>query len=260
MPPLVEPPTVKLPSVRGVIDRRILVNYRVDPEALDAVLPDRFEPKLVDGHGVGGICLIRLRDVRPPGLPAFVGPGSENAAHRIAVEWDEEGTAAADGGDEAGSERRSGVYVPRRDTSSRLNVLLGGRLFSSAQHHATFEVAESDGRYRVRMESTDGEAAVAVDGRTTDALPDDSVFDAVEDSSTFFREGSLGYSPRRDGGYDGVELHTHEWSVTPLAVDSVRSSYFEGARFPDDAVAFDHALLMADIDHEWRQREPLCAP
>jgi hypothetical protein len=243
---------MNLPAVRGVIDRRILVNFRVDPEPLDAVLPDRFDPKLVDGYGVGGICLIRLTDVRPRGFPAAVGLGSENAAHRIAVEWGEN-----DGG---GHTRRSGVFVPRRDTSSWLNATFGDRLFSSAQHHADFLVEESGDRYRVRMESDDGEATVAVDGTVADELPDESVFEAVDESSTFFREGSLGYSPGSDGDYDGVELYTHEWSVTPLAVDSVESSYFLGERFSDEAVSFDHALLMRDIDHEWRRREPLCAP
>ena len=250
---------MKLPAVRGVIDRRILVNYRVDPAALDRVLPEPFDPKPVDGHAVGGICLIRLTGVRPPGVPAAFGLDSENAAHRIAVEWDGSSDGSGDGPEVDGG-RRSGVYVPRRDTSSRLNAVLGGRLFSSVQHHARFETGESGDRYRVRMESDDDEVTVAVDGTVTDALPADSVFDSVSASSSFFRDGSLGYSPRRNGDYDGVELHTHEWAVTPLAVDSVTSSFFEGERFPDDAVAFDHALLMRDIDHEWRQREPLCAP
>ncbi len=51
-----------LPAVRGVIDRRILANYRVEPDALRELLPEPFEPQTVDGWGIGGICLIRLVD------------------------------------------------------------------------------------------------------------------------------------------------------------------------------------------------------
>jgi hypothetical protein len=225
-----------LPTLRGVIDRRILVDYRVDPAALDAVLPERFSPHAVEAHAIGGICLIRLRDLRPTWSPRVVGAGSKNAAHRIAVEVDGEDRA---------------VFVPRRDTDSRVVTLLGGRAFPGVHHHATFDVSEGGGRYAVEMRSDDGER--------TDALPDNSVFDTVAAASAFFEAGSVGYSPDASGDeYERLDLQTLEWSVTPLSVSEVASSYFDA--LPDDAVAFDHALLMRDVDHEWRQREPLCAP
>ncbi len=60
---------MKIPAIRGVIERRVLVNYRVDPAALQRVLPGDFRPLLVDGYGIGGICLIRLGQIRPAGVP-----------------------------------------------------------------------------------------------------------------------------------------------------------------------------------------------
>lgn len=256
-----------VPAVRGVIDRRILANYRVQPTALDAVLPEPFEPWTVDGWGVGGICLIRLTDMRPPGVPAALGMTSENAAHRIAVEWKQ------------GGEQRRGVYVPRRDTNSWLQVVFGSRLFAGAYSHATFLTAERGDRYGVSMWSDDGAANVAVDGRVVEGLPESSVFADLDTASTFFREGSLGYAPAERGvdgvsegdagegavtggerTYEGVELDTDEWAVESLAVDDVYSGYFESERFPDDAVEFDCALLMRDISHAWRQRESICVP
>lgn len=90
-----------VPTVRGLIDRRILVNYRVDPAVMARRLPEPFRPKLFRRHAIGGICLIRLKRIRPAGWPAAIGIGSENAAHRIAVEWDEGGAV------------REGVYIPR---------------------------------------------------------------------------------------------------------------------------------------------------
>lgn len=242
-----------VPAVRGVIDRRILANYRVSPSALDAVLPDPFEPWTVDGHGVGGICLIRMTEMRPPWVPAALGLSSENAAHRIAVEWDD------------GGERRRGVYVPRRDTDSWLQVLLGSRLFSGDYSHATFRTEEDGDQYAVEMRSDDGDANVTVEGTVADRFPTDSVFRDLDAASEFFREGSLGYAPdgqARDGEqtYEGVELDTETWAVEPLAVESVHSGFFEGERFADSEVAFDCALLMRDIDHAWRQRESICAP
>ena len=51
---------MRLPRVHGVIRRRLLVNFRLDPDVAQRQLPASFHPKLHDGHAVAGICLIRL--------------------------------------------------------------------------------------------------------------------------------------------------------------------------------------------------------
>src|SRR4051794_3126993 len=102
---------MRLPTIKGIIDRRILVNYRVDAAVAARLLPGPFRPKLAKGYAMAGICLIRLKHIRPAFVPALAGIGSENAAPRFAVEWARDGR------------RQQGVYIPRRDTSSRLNAL-----------------------------------------------------------------------------------------------------------------------------------------
>src|SRR5262249_7349942 len=42
-------PIVRQPPLRALMERRILVNYRVDPDLLAAALPPPFRPVLVDG-------------------------------------------------------------------------------------------------------------------------------------------------------------------------------------------------------------------
>ncbi|HEX3999632.1 MAG TPA: hypothetical protein VHX65_13855 [Pirellulales bacterium] len=250
---------MQLPVIRGLIDRRILVNYRVEADALRRVLPEPFRPQLVGGVGMAGICLIRLAQVRPEFISRFtprmvpdwftsLGLGSENAAHRIAVEWD----------DPTG-EPRNGVYIPRRDTSSHLNRLVGGRLFPGYQHHARFQVHEADGRYGIRLDSDDGLTHLAVDARISDRLPGDSVFGSLDAASEFFRRGGLGYSATpMPGVFDGLELKSFSWSTTPLAIDHVESSFFDDARrFPRGTVEFDSALLMRRIEHQWHARESI---
>lgn len=231
-----------LGSVQGVIDRRILVNYRVSPDSLREVLPEPFRTKTVDGWGVGGVCLIRLKNVRPERLPIPHGLRSENAAHRAAVEWMEDG------------ELKEGVYVPRRDTSSRLNAVFGDHLFAGTYRHADFDVMENDGRYNVRMRNPGDGEHMHVDCNVVDEFTGDSVFCSLEEISRFFREGSVGYSPGTSG-YEGVELDAFTWEVEPLEVLDATSSYFD-----DLDAELDSALLMRDIPHVWRERESICAP
>lgn len=106
-----------LDTIHGIIERRVLLNYRIDPDVLRRVLPSPFKPKLYAGYGVGGVCMIRFSQLRPRWVPSPLGLKSENAAHRIAVQWVQDG------------EQREGVFIPRRDTNSWFNKTLGGRFF-----------------------------------------------------------------------------------------------------------------------------------
>jgi Uncharacterized conserved protein (COG2071) len=242
---------MKIPVIQGVIARRILVNYRVDPQVLARLLPAPFRPKVINGVGIAGICLIRLEDLRPRFVPAGLGLTSENAAHRIAVVWDEAG------------QPREGVYIPRRDTNRPFNTWAGGRIFPGIHTHATFAVAEGQDRYRVALDSDDGRTHVLVDGRLAPGLPSDSVFPSITAASAFFRPGALGYSPTPDPRrLAGLELRTVNWQIEALAVDRVESSFFaDRALFPAGSAVFDCALLMRHIIHEWHnQGYHTCSP
>lgn len=236
-----------IPAIQGIIDRRILINYRVDPEALLRILPSPFRPQMVAGVGIAGICLIRLKALRPAWLAPAWGMTSENAAHRIAVEWDENGQTF------------SGVYVPRRDSNSRLSVWAGGRLFPGVHHHAHFDCAEDEEHLAVSMRSDDGQSRVEVTARMATELPAASIFGSLTEASAFFERGSLGYSATREAGrFDGLELRCRQWNVQPLNVKSVQSSFFEDRSiFPAGSAEFDCALLMRSIQHEWRSRAEL---
>ncbi|MDX1929126.1 MAG: DUF2071 domain-containing protein [Pirellulaceae bacterium] len=239
---------MRIPTIRGLIDRRLLVNFRVDAAVLTRVCPAPFRPQIVHGYGVAGICLIRLKHIRLKYLPPFVGISSENAAHRIAVQWDSEDTT------------RTGVYIPRRDTSSRLNVIAGGRVFPGVHNHARFDVLEQNDKYQIAMSSFDGSAHLSLEGCVAKELPSDSIFSSLAECSEFFQAGALGYSPANsDQEFDGLELRTRSWHLQPLHVTQVRSSFFENRDvFPEGSVVFDNALLMRGIEHEWLSRESIC--
>ena len=238
---------MKIPTIHGIIDRRILINYAVDPAIAKQIVPAPFSPKIINGKAIVGICLIRLKNVRPKGLPAFLGFGSENGAHRIAVEWTE------------GNEQKEGVYVPRRDTSSRFNTLVGGRVFPGKHYHAKFDVKEDEQNYHVAFKSSDN-TTISIDAQITDTFNPESVFKNLSTASDFFKAGSLGYSPNGNK-YEGLLLNTFKWEVQPLKVDKVISSFFENESiFPKGSVVYDNALLMKNIEHEWSSVEdkPFC--
>lgn len=241
---VIHQPCFQLPVLNGIIERRILVNFRCKPAVLAQLLPPPFRPKTVNRYGIAGICLIRLGGIHPAFLPALCGLTSENAAHRIAVEWDEEGAT------------REGVFIPRRDTDALLNRLVGGKMFPGVHHAAKFEVDETESRFKLEMQSEGGEAFIRVSARVADGLPDGSVFNSLAEASEFFCGGALGWSARSQSNeFDGIELQCREWQMEPLVLEKIESSFFgNAALFPPGSATFDSAFLMRGIAHEWHAR------
>ncbi len=230
---------MKIPVLNGIIDRRILINFTADPKDVEKIIPFPFRPKIYNNKAIVGVCLIRLKNIKPKGFPSFFGIASENGAHRIAVEWNEDG------------ETKQGVYIPRRDTNLRLNAIVGGRLFPGKHYLAKFNVHESNDNYVINLKSSD-KTEISIDAQECESFNQDSIFGNLENVSDFFEKGSVGYSPNGKI-FDGMELKSKSWKVRPLKVRNVKSSFFENEKiFPKGSVKFDNAILMTEIEHEWK--------
>jgi Uncharacterized conserved protein (COG2071) len=240
--------SVRIPTLQGIIKRRFLINFRADPKVVQQILPAPFQPKLHRGHAIVGICLIRLESIRPRWLPCPIGISSENAAHRVAVEWYDVKNLL-----------QEGAFISRRDTSSWVNVFAGGRLFPGEHHRARFEIQESGGHVEFGYRALDGSAEVRFSGSESYSLPAYSCFKNLEEASLFFRTGSLAYSLMHDSQrLDGIILQPREWQVRPFQVDHVFSSFFDDQnRFPKTSIQFDHALIVRDISHAWHMAPDL---
>jgi hypothetical protein len=227
-------------AIDCTIERRLLINYRIDPDVAERHIPAPFRPLVVSGSAVGGICLIRLGNLRPAHLPGAVGLTTENAAHRFAVEWD----------DDQGT--HVGVFIPRRDTNSRLTALAGDRLFPGLHHRAQFHVRDGGPEIQIAVSSHDGAVELSATAHESAALRSE-LFSGLNDAIDFFREGSHGFSPYGDlGQLTGVSLDCPRWDALPVEIDSVRSSMFDDHdAFPKGSCAVDFGLLMRDLPARW---------
>lgn len=161
---------------------------------------------------------------------------SRNAAHRIAVEWD-----TAEG-------PQTSVYIPRRHSSSLLARLVGGRVFPGAHAPASVDFRSTADDLEVRVEADDLRVRVAA--RRGPGIPFRStLFETLEQSSTFFRKDAVGWSPTRSGALEGLRLDTDAWRVEPIDVTALSSTFFDA--LPDGTAQFDHALLMHDVPTRW---------
>jgi hypothetical protein len=236
-------------AVRGLMRRRILVNYRVEPSAIEGLVPPPFDLRLVHGKAMVGVCLIRLEHLRPAAVLGMdVGLTSENAAYRVAVLWS----------DAASGEKRHGVYIIRRDTSSSLQHALGARLFPGQYCRSRFGVSDREGRVVIRVRSQDGQGDLELRAHEVDAFHGDSVFASLDEASRFYRQAAVGYSAgRADTHFEGLRLLTANWDARPLAIEVARSAFLGGLATSTGIVEFDNALILRDMDHEWHPLAPI---
>jgi hypothetical protein len=222
-------------TLRAQVRRRLLVSYRINPVVAQSLIPQQFRPQIVDGSAVAGVCMIGLESVRPGWVRPRIGLRTENVAHRIAVEWEENG------------ETRSGVYIVARHSSSLLPVLAGGRLFPGVQRRARFDLDETESRFRVSMAAPG--TRVSVDVRLGGAWTS-TLFPTIEAASSFYKAGAVGWSPRRDGvGVEPLKLTSEEWAVEAGQVMNLKSSYFDA--LPKGSAELDSVLVMRDIPMLW---------
>lgn len=219
-----------VPVLRGTVDRRLVLTYRLALDAAAGATPERFQPRTVDGHALGSLLVLRVRGLRPRGLPERAGRTTYHALHRVAVEWSEDGRS------------RTGAYVVRRASDSRLLALFGRRLAPGGAHHATFDVDVTSERVEATISDRGGIRA-HLTGAPTDRLPTGSVFDSVAAAASYFEADAAGRSPP-DEDYRGVTLRMTDWEVTPVAVESASASFFDDL---GDAATVDHAFVTSDL-------------
>ena len=218
-------------DVRAQLRRRLLISYRVDPAVAATLLPDGFRPQIVGGSALAGVCVLGLESIRPSWADRRWGLRSENAAHRIAVEWDgREGV-------------EQGVFIFQRHSSAWHPVLFGGRMFPGVHRRARFRIRESGDRYALSMQAGAHslDADVEVGGEWTSG-----VFASVDEASDFYRAGRIGWSLGHGGRtVEPVALSTEEWKIEGAQLHHLRSSFFDA--LPEGSAVFDSVVVMRDL-------------
>ena len=229
--------------LEGIIARRVLLNFRVDPGVAQRLLPAPLTVDQHDGHAIAGICLIRLEKLRPKGMPQALGVASENMAQRIAIQY-----PSAEG-------LKTGVFIWRRDTDSALVEALGGRLFPGVHHNSQFRFAETSSGFEFAVKSKDGAVDVSFAAQPLPEWRATPAFTTFENVSDFFHRGECGFSCSLHGDQlEGMQLKMLRWHMEPLALRLRRAAFYQDVvRFPAGSVEFDCGLIMRGLPHEWHE-------
>jgi len=115
---------------------------------------------------------------------------------------------------------------------------------------------EQNNNYHLDFKSSD-DTTIEIDAELSENFDENSIFKTIDRVSAFFENGSIGYSPNGKN-FDGLKLETYKWKVKPLKVSNVKSSFFSDKKiFPEGSIKFDNAILMENIEHEWKSQKTI---
>lgn len=223
-------------DIVGTIRRRLLVNAWADPDEVESHLPTGLRPHVGSTGGViVGCCMIEIADIRPWPLPAAAGVDVRAAAHRISVDVGPE------------SAPRTAVYVPGRNTDSKLTIAAGGRVFPGVHKSARVSVKDETDElsWSISNYSNGGSAFdITTTADLSNAAPASSEVAEIVIGTT------LGLSPgHRTTTLEAVQMVTATSDAEIVVLADLESSFIGGFASAEET----DTLLMTDVGVIWRR-------
>jgi hypothetical protein len=227
------------------LEQKLLLVFRAEPDTLAEWLPAEIRLRPFRGLGIAGIWIERRQQKASRLLPARLA-ATQNIVHHIYVTRDL-----------APQREKAGIFVVRRDTSSRWLSWSTTGPEVDRRHHARFRVRRRHESIDLIADSDDRVMHVALAARLTEQLPVNSAFHSLADATAFLQPSSAfmgavgGLTPLATPG-------TTKWRLQPLAVKRIESSLFSSPTTPCGQLEFDSAFTLRSIEFSWQQQPAFC--
>ena len=225
-------------------DQSLVVAWAFPAERLEPMIPSGLTLDTYDDRwGFLAIAIVQTRNLRPNGLPAFVGRDFALTGYRIFVRHS----------DACGRTRR-GLHILRSDTDARSMKIAGNLLTHYDYRLADIDITTERERLDVRIDSADHEADLRVVAHLEDrpaALPASSPFHSALDARRF--AGPLPWTFDHEPETDSIVMihgQRSAWRPRPVAVDVQSCTFIERLPFAGEAL-LANAFHVTDIDYGW---------
>jgi hypothetical protein len=193
----------------------LFANYPIDPDTVDAHLPDGLAVDTVDGDAWLSVVPFTNVDVRPRGLPAAVGLDLPELNLRTYVTCDGE----------------PGVYFFSLDAQGLLSVI-GARLFHHLPYYYARVSLTSDGGGGVRFESRRLQPGDRPVRYAATYRPDGPAFESTEEPlAAFLTERYRFYTQGLDGSVHYANVSHEPWTLYPATMSVEAETLFAANGF-----------------------------
>ncbi|MCB2379025.1 DUF2071 domain-containing protein [Hymenobacter sp. BT635] len=229
-------------GVEARLSRTTVLTFAVPVAELQSLLPECLTlDTLDDTWGFVAVALVQTRELRPQGLPAWLGHNFFLIGYRVFVRY----TTPA-------GKRLRGLFILGSDTDKRKMQWLGNLFTSYAYRTIDIQQTVAAGQLAFRSEKAALNIQVKLLPADEPALPDGSPFGSWQQARRF--AGPLpftfSYAPatRQVVIVEGVR---EDWQPRPVRVHSAEVGFLRGLGFRECRLA--SAFTMTDIPYSWKK-------
>ncbi len=238
-----------LTSVHTLWVEALSINYAVEPDALEALLPPPLEPEIHKGTAWIQILVSSLRDLRPRGVPSLFGVCFYQASYRAAVRYE--------GADR--SVRRGGFFV-RSETNHPVMRAIGNALAEFKFHDfgaAEMTMLREGERLTLGVDpepsASGGRLFGVFDTRPGLDRPPGSAWSSLEELHEPLVECYDALGVDRERGYLYIlTVDRDPWKARWSHPVTLYSEVFEGGSFGNGVARLDSVLHLTDCRYKWR--------
>lgn len=224
-----------------------LVNFRMAPAVLAAVLPTSLQPDLYEGQAFLSVVIADMDRMRPAFLPALFGVTYQQVVYRAVVR--------------SGDQR--GVFFLRSDADNRLMVAMGNLLSFFRFHRARIVRTRGADRHHVDLVTDPSDHAdihaTFEPPRQPPTDPDApaSLFPDAAAAQAFLVELYTAFRPSASGEtLDRVRIKRGAWHIQLMDAPRARFDFMVGSKaFPGGSTELDSVIYVRDIEYYWHTLE-----
>lgn len=232
-------------AVEALFEQSLVLTYGVPTAILAPLVGPGLEIDDYDGWGFLAIAMVKTRDLRPRGLPPWLGRDFFLSGYRVFTRFVR-----------TGKQTLRGLRILRSDTDRASMVRLGNLFTRYAYRHADVEIASDAERLEIRIRTPNREADVHVTADLASRpapLPEGSPFRTLEDARAF--AGPLPYTFSYDQHARKMVVIKglrQAWDPQPVRVDVKQATYLEQGPFAGAGVRLANAFWVKDVPYAWK--------
>ncbi len=232
-------------GVEAFFERSLVLTYAVPRSILAPLVGPGLEIDAYDDWGLLAIAMVQTRQLRPRGLPAWLGRDFFLSGYRVFTRFARQGKRTL-----------RGLRILRSDTDRAAMVRLGNLFTRYGYRHAQVEITHDPQRLEIHVRTPHREADVRVTADLASRpapLPAGSPFRTMDDARAF--AGPLPHTFSYDEHSRKMVVIKglrQAWDPQPVRVEVKEATYLERAPFAGADVRLANAFYVTDVPYAWK--------
>jgi len=231
--------------VNAYFERAVAVSFAFPEAVLRPLVPAGLEMDTFAGLGFVTAAMVWTRNLRPAGLPAFLGQDFFLAGYRVFTRLR----------DDSGRRLR-GPYILRSETDKRRMVWAGNLLTNYRYRHVHVHLEKSGPAMRVKTSLTEATPTMDITYEASSeaaALPEGSPFVDWHTASRFAGPMPFTFSAEGDGSFVVIEGSRQDWVPRPVRVKDWHVSLLNEAPLRGTKPILANAFAVAGVSYHWKK-------